>query len=84
MFAKEPLIARLPALQVPTLFMYGTHDWMDWKAAETARAGMTVPTRMVRVPEAGHQLFLDNPAQFNVDLIEGVAWLQAEASKGTK
>jgi hypothetical protein len=33
-YAKEPLLDRLHALRVPTVFMYGAHDWMDARAGQ--------------------------------------------------
>ena len=80
-FAKEPLLPRLPQVQVPTMFLYGVYDWMDYKAAEEARRGMSVPTSLIRVPQAGHQLFLDNPLEFNASFVEGLVSLRQEQQR---
>lgn len=45
----------------------GTHDWMDaTSAAEVIdeRADKSVPMKLVTIPRAGHNLFLDNPQAF--------------------
>lgn len=38
--------------KVPTTFIYGTDDWMDYRAAQEARKLMNVPTELIRVPQA--------------------------------
>jgi len=43
----------------------GSHDWMDYQNAEEASAKMNVPTKIIRVNDAGHQLYIDNPVEFN-------------------
>ncbi|KAG0360182.1 hypothetical protein BG005_011327 [Podila minutissima] len=64
-FARWPLMDRLKDLKMPTVFMYGESDWMDWKAGEKARRTMTVPTALMRIPSAGHHLYMDNPLAFD-------------------
>lgn len=38
---------------------------MDWKAGEQARKTMSVPTALMRIPSAGHHLYMDNPLAFD-------------------
>eukprot|EP00163_Fabomonas_tropica_P034727 TRINITY_DN976_c0_g1_i2.p2 TRINITY_DN976_c0_g1~~TRINITY_DN976_c0_g1_i2.p2 ORF type:complete len:185 (+),score=1.07 TRINITY_DN976_c0_g1_i2:1151-1705(+) len=64
-FAKRPLINRLHALRVPTLFMYGAQDWMDCQAGREASATLAVPNEVLIVPNAGHNIFVDNPPAFH-------------------
>ncbi|KAG0038992.1 hypothetical protein BGZ82_010107 [Podila clonocystis] len=64
-FARWPLMDRLKDLKMPTVFMYGESDWMDWKAGDKARRTMTVPTAIMRIPSAGHHLYMDNPLAFD-------------------
>ncbi|KAG0330606.1 hypothetical protein BG004_002070 [Podila humilis] len=64
-YARWPLMDRLKDLKMPTVFMYGESDWMDWKAGEKARRTMGVPTAMMRIPDAGHHLYMDNPVAFD-------------------
>ncbi|KAF9209241.1 hypothetical protein BGZ59_010206 [Podila verticillata] len=64
-FARWPLMDRLKDLKMPTVFMYGESDWMDWKAGEQARRTMSVPTALMRIPSAGHHLYMDNPLAFD-------------------
>jgi hypothetical protein len=36
---------------VPTSFIYGVEDWMDFRGAEEARKLMNVPCEIIRVPQ---------------------------------
>ncbi|KAF9936977.1 hypothetical protein BGZ65_001907, partial [Modicella reniformis] len=64
-YARWPLMDRLKDLKMPTVFLYGESDWMDYRAAEKARKTMSVPTALKRIPNAGHHLYLDNPPAFD-------------------
>lgn len=64
-FARKPLFQRLAQLKMPTVFIYGDHDWMDYRAAVKARKFMSVPTKVILVPHGGHHMYLDNPEDFN-------------------
>ncbi|KAJ2779256.1 hypothetical protein GGI15_003927 [Coemansia interrupta] len=66
-FARRPLVGRIAGLQMPTVFMYGKNDWVDYTggAEVIARIGGRVATGMYRIPKAGHNLHLENPADFN-------------------
>lgn len=37
--------------KVPTTFIYGMNDWMNYKGAEEARKYMKVPCEIIRVPQ---------------------------------
>ncbi|KAI9164214.1 hypothetical protein H9P43_008031 [Blastocladiella emersonii ATCC 22665] len=81
-WARSPLEHRLPALwsspdaarRVPVRFMYGNQDWMDPRAAARMlrqNGGIDALRASVHiVPNAGHQLFLDNSEDFNRCLID--------------
>ncbi|CAO3626728.1 unnamed protein product [Cunninghamella echinulata] len=69
-YARKPLLHRLSKLKMPTIFIYGEEDWMDYKAAEKAQKGMTVPTKVVRIPNGGHHMYIDSPDYFNNVMIE--------------
>eukprot|EP00126_Sphaerothecum_destruens_P004419 Sdes_comp18176_c0_seq1m7695 len=64
--AKKPLIHRLPELKMKTTLVYGSRDWMDVSAgylvADLMKHGKA---RVEIIDNAGHNLFFDNPAQFN-------------------
>ncbi|CDS11605.1 hypothetical protein LRAMOSA03868 [Lichtheimia ramosa] len=64
-YARRPLFHRLADLKMPTVFIYGEEDWMDYKAAEKAKAHMQVPVKVIRIPYGGHHMYLDNPDEFN-------------------
>lgn len=68
-WAKEPLHGRLADLSMPVTFIYGSDDWMDHRYAEEASKSMTVPVKIIRIPETGHQLYLEQPAAFNATII---------------
>ncbi|KAI8580565.1 hypothetical protein K450DRAFT_236239 [Umbelopsis ramanniana AG] len=64
-YARKPLIHRLPELKMPTVFIYGTIDWMDYKSAEEAGKKMSVYTKIYRISAGGHHMYLDNHKEFN-------------------
>ncbi|KAI8320295.1 alpha/beta-hydrolase [Martensiomyces pterosporus] len=74
-FARRPLVNRLAGMAVPTVFMYGANDWVDYKGGEEAmrRMGSGIATRLYRIPKAGHNLHLENPDDFNKALIREMA-----------
>jgi len=57
---------------MPTTFLYGENDWMDFRAAEKAKSLMKVPVKIKRIPDAGHHLYLDNPDGFSAALIKAL------------
>ncbi len=69
-YARKPLTDRLHEIKMPTTFLYGEYDWMDYHAAEKARKLMNVPVRIERIPDAGHHLYLDNPTDFDKAVIK--------------
>ncbi|XP_043715019.1 probable 1-acylglycerol-3-phosphate O-acyltransferase [Telopea speciosissima] len=64
-FARQPLLHSASEWKVPTTFIYGVHDWMNYQGAQEARKHMKVPCEIIRVPEAGHFVFIDNLAGFH-------------------
>ncbi|ORX48515.1 alpha/beta-hydrolase [Hesseltinella vesiculosa] len=71
-YARRPLFSRLAGLKMPTIFVYGEDDWMDYRAAEEAQKTMKVPTKVLRVPYGGHHMYLDNPDGFNEAMQEEI------------
>lgn len=63
-WAKVPLIKRLSGLRGPVAFVYGDRDWMDWRMGERARQEMKGPTKLFRVRDADHNVFVDNAEGF--------------------
>ncbi|XP_031475252.1 1-acylglycerol-3-phosphate O-acyltransferase [Nymphaea colorata] len=64
-FTRVPLLQRASEWKVPTTFIYGVHDWMNYTGAVEARRHMKVPCEIIRVPQAGHFAFIDNPSAFH-------------------
>ncbi|KAJ2460335.1 hypothetical protein GGF42_000900 [Coemansia sp. RSA 2424] len=66
-FARRPLVTRLADVKVPTTFMYGSHDWVEHTGGLDVirRIEGRVPTQLYRVPNAGHNMHIDNPKDFN-------------------
>lgn len=64
-FARSPLLRSASEWKVPTTFIYGHYDWMDYEGAVEARKLMSVPAEIIRVPQAGHFAFLDNASAFH-------------------
>eukprot|EP00898_Chlorokybus_atmophyticus_P002553 jgi/Chlat1/3299/Chrsp22S03541 len=59
-FARDPLLPKVHNLRVPTSFIYGSYDWMDYRSGEAACKVMAAPGEVIRVPRAGHHVYLDN------------------------
>jgi cardiolipin-specific phospholipase len=49
---------------MPTTFIYGNEDWMDFRHALRVAPDMS-NVRVSVVEDAGHHLYLDNPHPFN-------------------
>ncbi|KAK9023143.1 hypothetical protein V6N11_003371 [Hibiscus sabdariffa] len=64
-FARSPLLNSASEWKVPTTFIYGTKDWMDYEGAQAVRKQMKVPCEIIRVPQAGHFVFLENRDGFH-------------------
>ncbi|KAJ7556332.1 hypothetical protein O6H91_05G078800 [Diphasiastrum complanatum] len=67
--ARSPLLTRAPEWKVPTTFIYGVDDWMDYHGALEASKHMNVPSEIFRVCQAGHFVFLDNPPAFHLAVL---------------
>ncbi|KAI4320957.1 hypothetical protein MLD38_034388 [Melastoma candidum] len=63
--AKSPLLDSSSQWKVPTTFIYGYQDWMNYRGAQEARKDMKVPCEIIRVPQAGHFVFIDKPSAFH-------------------
>lgn len=73
-WAKRPLAPRLPQLpsNLPITAIYGSVDWMrpdNWRLVNWGNEKQA-QVRLITIPDAGHQLFLDNPSIFNKVLIK--------------
>ncbi|XP_010527520.1 PREDICTED: 1-acylglycerol-3-phosphate O-acyltransferase-like [Tarenaya hassleriana] len=64
-FARMPLLKSASDWKVPTTFIYGFEDWMNYQGAMEARKHMKVPCEIIRVPQGGHFVFIDNPTGFH-------------------
>ncbi|KAM7518202.1 hypothetical protein LguiB_017164 [Lonicera macranthoides] len=64
-FARSPLLQSASEWKVPTTFIYGFQDWMNYQGAQDARKQMKVPCEIIRVPQGGHFVFIDNPSGFH-------------------
>ncbi|XP_020114788.1 probable 1-acylglycerol-3-phosphate O-acyltransferase [Ananas comosus] len=64
-FARKPLLQSASEWKVPTTFIYGYQDWMNYQGAQQARSEMKIPCEIIRVPQAGHFVFIDNPSGFH-------------------
>jgi len=64
-FARKPLLQCASDWKVPTTFIYGQQDWMNYQGAQQVRKDMKVPCEIIRVPQGGHFVFIDNPSAFH-------------------
>lgn len=76
LMAKNPIMDTLDELKAKrVLLYYGDHDWMNKAAGyklvqRLNEIRKNASAMCIEVPEAGHNLFLDNPQFFNTSLIE--------------
>ncbi|XP_047051869.1 probable 1-acylglycerol-3-phosphate O-acyltransferase [Lolium rigidum] len=63
-FTRKSLLQSAPDWKVPTTFIYGQDDWVDYQLAQQACKDMKIPYEIIRVPQAGHFAFMDNPSAF--------------------
>lgn len=68
-WAKKPLINRVSEFQIArSLFIYGENDWMDYRTAIRMKEllkGKNQILHVERVSNSTHQLFRQNPKEFN-------------------
>ncbi|GAB4839447.1 hypothetical protein Ancab_028969 [Ancistrocladus abbreviatus] len=64
-FARKPLLHSASEWKVPTTFIYGVQDWVSYQGAQEARKDMKVPCEIIRIPQSGHFVFIDNPKGFH-------------------
>jgi cardiolipin-specific phospholipase len=69
-WAREPLHHRIRLLSMPCHFLYGDHDWMDYRHAMEASQSMTVKNSIVQIANAGHHLYIDNPDIYNAEILK--------------
>eukprot|EP00743_Colponemidia_sp_Colp-15_P009548 GILK01010444.1.p1 GENE.GILK01010444.1~~GILK01010444.1.p1 ORF type:complete len:329 (-),score=64.04 GILK01010444.1:160-1146(-) len=70
-WAKKPLCDRIQGLQIAVYFYYGSHDWMSSTVTKEIAPAMR-HGRIVTVDDAGHHLYLDNPADFFIKIMAAV------------
>ena len=63
---------RIHNLEMPVTFIYGTHDWVDFRGALTVVDKIKNGCKIVLIENAGHHLYLDNPEAFNASLISEI------------
>lgn len=66
--AFDPILDHIEELKMPVHFMYGQYDWMNPKAGFFAGAKAHNGHFKV-IKNAGHNIFLDNPHDFNEETI---------------
>lgn len=73
--AKEPLGERIPFVKenIPVSFVYGNHDWMNSNAAVEVAAVMNRGVEVKILDKCGHQLYIEQPQQFNEFVLNKVA-----------
>ncbi|KAJ1651101.1 hypothetical protein IWQ61_008252 [Dispira simplex] len=68
--ARLPLVHRLGDLSVPTAFIYGQNDWMDYQGAEQCAQVMKQPVHIGHIRDAGHNMIIENAEDFNAYVSE--------------
>jgi cardiolipin-specific phospholipase len=68
-----PLAERAYKMKCPTLWMYGSHDWMDVNGGrEACRIIRDHGGRadLMMIPDSGHHIYLDNDVEFNKRVVD--------------
>ncbi|GBG91879.1 hypothetical protein CBR_g53937 [Chara braunii] len=81
-FARIPLLDRASNLDVPTTFIYGEDDWMDYRGGELTCKAMKQCGEVLRIPRAGHYVFMDNAAGFHSAVLHACKPYWDEKSRG--
>lgn len=67
---------RIHGLEMPVTFIYGTHDWMDFRGALSVVDKIKSGCKITLIENAGHHLYLDNPDAFNDILVNEILNLE--------
>mmetsp|Transcript_28786 Transcript_28786/g.72444 ORF Transcript_28786/g.72444 Transcript_28786/m.72444 type:complete len:387 (-) Transcript_28786:132-1292(-) len=67
-YAFRPLCHTIEAVTAPILFLYGESDWMNYRPAEELRSKMPNIIDVVRIPDSGHHLYMENASLFNSEI----------------
>jgi len=80
-WAKDPLYTRLGALDpnIFVSFIYGANTWMDTAAGQAAAEALAPRATYRIIPNAGHQVAIDNPRAFNEAVLEETALAESVA-----
>ncbi|KAE8998990.1 hypothetical protein PR003_g19237 [Phytophthora rubi] len=76
--AIRPLVDQLlpEKVKMPLTFIYGEYDWMDYRHGQGIVERFQQKNQaadLYRVPNGGHQMFLENPDDFSRILIDSLA-----------
>lgn len=64
-WARFPLHNRVSEFQFPVSFMYGSTDWMDFRAALKCAPMLKKEAKVIVIQDAGHHLYSDNQPAFD-------------------
>lgn len=85
LYAYQPAVRWLPSVRMPTTFLYGDGDWMDWRGGAAVVAAMPPGLgEVLQVPAAGHFLFVENADDFNRQFVGALRRVDAAAASATK
>ncbi|TDH64814.1 uncharacterized protein CCR75_000637 [Bremia lactucae] len=75
--AVRPLVDMLlpHRVKMPLTFIYGENDWMDYRSGQEIVKhfrNMGQAADLYRVPNSGHQMFMENPDEFSRTLIDSL------------
>ncbi|KAH9112075.1 hypothetical protein AeMF1_013541 [Aphanomyces euteiches] len=83
-YAKRPLKHMLvpDKVKMPISFIYGEdgNDWMNSAHAAKIIPGLPQHTVLHKITSAGHQVFMDNPQEFNERMVESILAAAAVAN----
>ena len=84
-FAIDPLLPRLSKLQTGVSLLYGSTDWMDANSGHSLATTITDSgtgfAECLIIDNAGHQLYIEQPASFNDAIVHIVKESDKRAAK---
>jgi len=67
--AIRPLEEEFARLDIPVDFYYGSKDWMDSTGAQRVSRKNSKQCKFYHIPNAGHQIMMDNPERMAEHLV---------------
>ena len=79
-WARRPFQHRLEELKMPAVFLYGEYDFMDPTVPAKMAHCLQPGSKVIIVPNSGHQLMIENPWYFTRKVLRELGWHHEDRS----